>query len=90
MKDRPRLTAALTALAAIIYGVSPIDVIPDVLAPFGLADDALVLVAAGYTIYRVLRRRAMTQRQGAPGGEQPRSRRHDAAADDEIIVERID
>jgi len=55
---RPVLTSVLIGVGALLYGASPIDVIPELLAgPFGFGDDALVLVAAGVAIWRILRRR---------------------------------
>ena len=35
--------ALLTALAGLLYGASPIDVLPDVLPLLGLVDDALIV-----------------------------------------------
>jgi uncharacterized membrane protein YkvA (DUF1232 family) len=65
-KDRSKLKAVLIGLGALLYGASPIDVIPEIFAgPFGFGDDAVVLVAAGLAIWRVPRgraaRRAMTE-----------------------------
>lgn len=56
MTSRRRVVAAvLVALGAIAYGVSPIDVIPELLAgPFGFIDDAGVLVGAGLAIWKLL------------------------------------
>ncbi len=57
-KDRTTLTAVLVALGALLYGASPIDVIPELLVgPLGLGDDAVVLVAASVAIYRILKSR---------------------------------
>lgn len=64
-RDRSVLKAVLIGLGALLYGASPIDVIPEFLAgPLGFGDDALVLIAAGVAIYRILKRRAT--RQSAP------------------------
>jgi uncharacterized membrane protein YkvA (DUF1232 family) len=54
--SRRRIIAAvLVALGAIAYGVSPIDVIPELLTgPFGFIDDAGVLVGAGLAIWKLL------------------------------------
>ena len=56
MTSRRRVVAAvLVALGAIAYGVSPIDVIPELLTgPFGFIDDAGVLVGAGLAIWKLL------------------------------------
>lgn len=53
------LTAVLIGVGALIYGASPIDIVPEILAgPLGFGDDALVLVAAGVAIWRILRNRS--------------------------------
>lgn len=45
----------LIAVAAIIYGVSPLDVIPELLTgPLGFADDLAVLAGAGFAIWKLL------------------------------------
>src|SRR3954452_19886603 len=69
------LTAVLFALGALLYGASPIDVIPEILAgPLGLGDDAVVLVAAGVAIHRLVRSRALRRRSALrrPRPEPPR------------------
>ena len=68
MTPRRRTVAAvLVAIGALIYGVSPIDVIPELLTgPLGLTDDLAVLVGAGYGIWKLLRGRG-----AAPGGVTP-------------------
>lgn len=49
------IAAVLVALGAIAYGVSPIDVIPELITgPFGFIDDAGVLVGAGIAIWKLL------------------------------------
>jgi uncharacterized membrane protein YkvA (DUF1232 family) len=61
--DRSTFKAIAIALGALLYGASPIDVIPELFAgPLGLGDDALVLVAAGLAILRILRSRAARRR----------------------------
>lgn len=40
------VAAVLVGLGALAYGVSPIDILPDLLGPIGLADDAVVIGAA--------------------------------------------
>ena len=55
---RPVLTSVLIGVGALLYGASPLDIIPEFLAgPLGFGDDALVLVAAGVAIFRILRNR---------------------------------
>jgi uncharacterized membrane protein YkvA (DUF1232 family) len=61
-KDRSTLKAVLIGLGALLYGASPIDVIPEIVAgPLGFGDDAVVLIGAGVAIVR--RRRL---RRGTP------------------------
>ncbi|RWZ51446.1 DUF1232 domain-containing protein [Labedella phragmitis] len=64
-KDRSTLKAVLIGLGALLYGASPIDVIPEIVAgPLGFGDDAVVLIGAGVAIWRIMRRRRL--RRGAP------------------------
>jgi uncharacterized membrane protein YkvA (DUF1232 family) len=51
---RRKLAAVLVAIGALIYGISPIDVIPDLLLPFGIIDDGAVLLTAGIAVWRLL------------------------------------
>lgn len=54
-RGRQVTAAVLIAVAAIVYGVSPIDVIPELLTgPLGLADDLAVFVGAGFAIWKLL------------------------------------
>ncbi len=67
---RPVLTSVLIAIGALLYGASPIDLIPEILAgPLGFGDDAIVLVASGVAIWRILSNR----RKGGPPLRQPPS-----------------
>ncbi len=60
----PILKSVLIGLGALIYGASPIDIIPEIFAgPLGFGDDAIVLVAAGVAIWRILSKRG---RGGGP------------------------
>jgi len=56
VSNRRRVVAAvLVAIGAIVYGVSPIDVIPELLTgPLGFLDDAGVFVGAGIAIWKLL------------------------------------
>ena len=56
MSNRRRVIAAVVVgIGALIYGVSPLDVIPELLTgPFGILDDLGVLGAAGFGIYKLL------------------------------------
>jgi uncharacterized membrane protein YkvA (DUF1232 family) len=48
----------LVAIGALVYGASPIDIIPELLTgPLGLADDLAVFVGAGYGIWKLLKGR---------------------------------
>jgi uncharacterized membrane protein YkvA (DUF1232 family) len=52
---------------ALLYGASPIDLIPEILAgPLGFGDDAVVLVAAGVAIYRILKNRRLRAATSTP------------------------
>jgi len=57
MNTRRVIGSVLVGAAALVYGASPIDIIPELLGPIGLADDAAVMVGAGLTIWRLLRHR---------------------------------
>jgi len=62
---RKVVAAVLVAIGALVYGVSPIDVIPELLTgPLGFADDLAVLAGAGFAIYKLL-----TGRGPATGGQ---------------------
>lgn len=70
-KDHSVLKAVLIGLGALIYGASPFDIIPEFIAgPLGFGDDAVVLVAAGIAIWRILKGRADRRATGgtAAGG----------------------
>jgi uncharacterized membrane protein YkvA (DUF1232 family) len=65
-KDHSTLKAVLIALGALIYGASPFDLIPEFLAgPLGFGDDALVLIAAGVAIFRIVKGRASRRATGS-------------------------
>jgi uncharacterized membrane protein YkvA (DUF1232 family) len=55
--NRRTVAAILVGLGAIAYGISPIDIIPDVLLPFGLIDDGGVLIGAAIAIWQLLKKR---------------------------------
>lgn len=45
--DKKKVVASvLVGLGALAYGISPVDFLPDLLGPLGLADDAAVITAA--------------------------------------------
>ncbi|MBK8461785.1 MAG: DUF1232 domain-containing protein [Nigerium sp.] len=45
--DKKKVVASvLMGLGALAYGISPVDFLPDLLGPLGLADDAAVVGAA--------------------------------------------
>jgi uncharacterized membrane protein YkvA (DUF1232 family) len=55
MSKRRVVAAVLVAIGALVYGVSPVDVIPELLVgPLGLADDFAVLFGAGFGIWKLL------------------------------------
>ena len=62
---RKILAAVLVGLGALAYGISPIDIIPELLTgPIGLIDDAAVWGAAALGIVKLLKGRG-TQSGGA-------------------------
>jgi uncharacterized membrane protein YkvA (DUF1232 family) len=68
-RDHSTLKAVLIALGALLYGASPIDLIPEFLAgPLGFGDDALVLIAAGVAIFRIMKGRASRRSTSATMG----------------------
>jgi uncharacterized membrane protein YkvA (DUF1232 family) len=61
------LKAVLIGAGALLYGASPIDLIPEIIAgPLGFGDDAVVLIAAGVAIYRILKNRRARAATGTP------------------------
>jgi uncharacterized membrane protein YkvA (DUF1232 family) len=56
MNPRRKIVAAvLVGVAAIIYGISPIDIIPELLTgPVGLIDDGAVWIGAALGIWKLL------------------------------------
>jgi uncharacterized membrane protein YkvA (DUF1232 family) len=56
MTPRRKIVAAvLVAIGAVVYGLSPIDIIPELLTgPIGLADDLGVVLGAGFAIWKLL------------------------------------
>ncbi|CAN5123920.1 hypothetical protein BH11ACT5_BH11ACT5_02590 [soil metagenome] len=61
------LAAVLVGVGALVYGISPIDIIPELIAgPFGFIDDLGVVAAAGFAIYKLL-----TGRSPGKGGATP-------------------
>jgi uncharacterized membrane protein YkvA (DUF1232 family) len=56
--NRRVVAAVLIGIAAIVYGVSPLDLVPEaILGPLGLLDDAGVIVGAGIAIWKLLQGR---------------------------------
>ena len=54
-RTRAILAAVLVGLGALAYGVSPVDVIPELLVgPLGFGDDLAVLAGAGLAIWKLL------------------------------------
>jgi uncharacterized membrane protein YkvA (DUF1232 family) len=54
-RGRKNIAAVLVAVAAVLYGISPIDVIPELLTgPLGLTDDLAVLLGAGVTVWKLI------------------------------------
>ncbi len=71
IRYRPRVMAVLAAIGAIVYGLSPIDAVPEAfVGPAGTLDDLAVWAVAGYALYREVQRRRAEERAGSgPPGE---------------------
>ena len=70
-RTRAIVSAILVGLGALAYGVSPIDVIPEILVgPLGFGDDLAVLAGAGFAIWKLLSGRDPRQ-AGPQSGSQP-------------------
>ena len=66
---RRAISAVLVAIGAIVYGASPIDIIPELLTgPLGLIDDGAVWVGAAIWIFNLLKNRG-----GGPGVTPPKA-----------------
>jgi uncharacterized membrane protein YkvA (DUF1232 family) len=68
--ERHRLVWNIVFLvAAIVYTVSPMDIIPDLLGPLGFTDDILLwAVIVGVSLLKWLRGRSGAGRGGEDGG----------------------
>ena len=54
-KGRRILAAVLVGVGALVYGISPVDIIPELLTgPLGFIDDLGILGVAGFAIYKLL------------------------------------
>ena len=54
-QGRRKIAAVLVASAALLYGLSPLDIIPELLTgPLGLADDFAVLFGACLAVWKLL------------------------------------
>jgi uncharacterized membrane protein YkvA (DUF1232 family) len=66
-RGRKNIAAVLVAVAAVLYGMSPIDVIPELLTgPLGLTDDLAVLLGAGVTVWKLVGGRNPATRKATP------------------------
>ncbi len=69
-RTRAVISAVLVALGAIAYGVSPLDVVPELLVgPLGFGDDIAVLAGAGFAIWKLLSGRDPRQGDSQPGAQ---------------------
>jgi len=66
-KGRRNIAAVLVAIGALIYGISPIDVIPELLTgPLGLTDDLAVLLGSGFAVWKLLSGRSPRPGEATP------------------------
>ena len=53
--DKKKIVASvLIGAGALLYGISPIDIVPDLLGPVGLADDAVAILGAVAVITKLI------------------------------------
>jgi len=70
VRFRPPLTAIAAVVGALIYGASPIDLIPEaVVGPIGALDDIGIIAAAiGFMVTQIRKRRDVTAGRGDAAG----------------------
>ena len=80
----PRVPFRLKLLlpAAVVYILSPIDLVPDFIPWLGRFDDLLVLVVAGLMLLLLTPREVLTDVSGSP---QQDGTKHDAGKDKRVI-----
>ena len=54
-KTKSLIIIILSSLIALIYGISPLDVVPDAAVPVGFADDLVVAIAALLQVWRQIK-----------------------------------
>lgn len=71
--SRRIVSAVLVAIGAIVYGVSPVDVISELfVGPLGFGDDIAVLLGAGFAMWKLLTgRKPTTDETPGAGGVTP-------------------
>jgi uncharacterized membrane protein YkvA (DUF1232 family) len=57
--NRRTVAAIFVGIGALVYGISPIDIIPEFLGPIGLIDDGGVLIGAAIAIWQLLKKRPL-------------------------------
>lgn len=71
-RGRQIAAAVLVGIAALVYGLSPVDIVPELLTgPLGLADDLAVFIGAGLAIWKLL---GGTPQQSGPDSPPSRPR----------------
>lgn len=54
--------AAVPLVMGLLYGVSPIDIIPDLIPLLGWSDDVAVILTAGVIAFKMLQRRRLAMK----------------------------
>ncbi len=54
-KTKSLIIIILSSLIALVYGISPLDVVPDAAVPVGFADDLVVAIAALLQVWRQIK-----------------------------------
>ncbi len=87
LDSRVPLTLKLVWPAALLYIVSPIDLVPDILTPFGRIDDILALVVAAAIFIRRAPRHVVDEHMHAVRGGRGSARGRGASDSDKPVIE---
>ncbi len=61
---KPVITIIISILIALLYGISPVDIVPDGMIPVGFVDDVVVAIAAIIQVVRQIKNIKNNQQKG--------------------------